>query len=62
MVSGVTERSFRRRLDRPPRTGTMRNANTLWLNGRTFREDLARALGREVRAPAVDAAGYWERE
>jgi fructokinase len=32
-----------------PRTGTMRNANSVWLNGRTFREDIARALGRDVR-------------
>lgn len=32
-----------------PRTGVMRNANTVWLNGRRFREDLADALGREVR-------------
>lgn len=32
-----------------PTTGMMRNANAVWLNGRTFREDLAGALGREVR-------------
>jgi fructokinase len=32
-----------------PTTGTMRNANAVWLNGRTFREDLANALDREVR-------------
>jgi fructokinase len=32
-----------------PRTGTMRNANSVWLNGRTFREDLSNALAREVR-------------
>lgn len=32
-----------------PRDGLMRNANATFLNGRTFREDLARALGREVR-------------
>jgi fructokinase len=32
-----------------PRTGVMRNANTVWLNGRNFREDLAAALGRQVR-------------
>lgn len=32
-----------------PRTGVMRNANTVWLNGRHLREDLATALGREVR-------------
>lgn len=32
-----------------PRTGVMRNANATWLNGRRFREDMSRALGREVR-------------
>jgi fructokinase len=32
-----------------PRTGTMRNANSVFLNGRKFREDLTVALGREVR-------------
>lgn len=32
-----------------PRTGVMRNANTVWLNGRHLREDLAQALGRDVR-------------
>jgi fructokinase len=32
-----------------PRTGLMRNANSTFLNGRSFREDLERALGREVR-------------
>lgn len=32
-----------------PRTGLMRNANTTYLNGRTFREDLTHALGRPVR-------------
>jgi fructokinase len=32
-----------------PRTGLMRNANTVYLNGRTFREDLSEALGRPVR-------------
>jgi len=32
-----------------PRTGAMRNANSQWLNGRRFREDLTAALGREVR-------------
>jgi fructokinase len=32
-----------------PRTNTMRNANSTWLNGRTFREDLSQALRREVR-------------
>lgn len=32
-----------------PRTGVMRNANSVYLNGRRFREDLTTALGREVR-------------
>lgn len=32
-----------------PRTGVMRNANSTFLNGRKFREDLAAALGRDVR-------------
>ena len=32
-----------------PQTGLMRNANSTFLNGRSFREDLERALGREVR-------------
>lgn len=32
-----------------PRTGTVRNANSVWLNGRKFREDLAAALNRDVR-------------
>lgn len=32
-----------------PRTGLMRNANSLYLNGRTFREDLETAMGRPVR-------------
>jgi fructokinase len=32
-----------------PRSGTMRNANSVWLNGRDFRSDLAVALGREIR-------------
>lgn len=32
-----------------PRDGRMRNANATFLNGRTFREDLEVALGREVR-------------
>ena len=31
-----------------PRTGLMRNANSTYLNGRTFREDLSAALGRPV--------------
>lgn len=33
-----------------PRTGLMRNANSTYLNGRTFREDLSAVMGREVRA------------
>ena len=37
-----------------PKTGVVRNANSTWLNGRTFREDLERALGRPV-ALANDA-------
>jgi fructokinase len=50
-----------------PATGRMRNANSTWLNGRTFREDLETALGRPVRlandanclalSEAVDGAG-----
>lgn len=32
-----------------PRDGRMRNANAAFLNGRRFREDLERALGRPVR-------------
>ena len=32
-----------------PRTGVMRNANSTWLNGRRFREDLEASLGRPVR-------------
>ena len=32
-----------------PRTGTMRNANSVWLNGRDFPRDLSSALGREIR-------------
>ena len=32
-----------------PRTGRMRNSNSIYLNGRTFREDLQVALGRDVR-------------
>lgn len=32
-----------------PRTGLMRNANAVWLNGRPFREDLEAALSRPVR-------------
>ncbi|MDX2236940.1 MAG: ROK family protein [Hyphomonadaceae bacterium] len=33
-----------------PATGLVRNANSTWLNGRPFVEDLAAALGRPVRA------------
>ncbi|RMB54258.1 N-acetylglucosamine kinase [Sphingomonas sp. PP-CE-3A-406] len=32
-----------------PQTGLMRNANSLYLNGRTFREDLETAMERPVR-------------
>lgn|SRR5690606_33263346 len=32
-----------------PRTGTMRNANSVWLNGRDFHRDMSAALGREIR-------------
>jgi fructokinase len=32
-----------------PRTGVMRNSNSLYLNGRRFREDLSTALDREIR-------------
>jgi fructokinase len=32
-----------------PRTGMIRNANSTWLNGRPFKQDLERALGRPVR-------------
>lgn len=31
-----------------PRTGVMRNANSVYLNGRPFREDLSLALGRPI--------------
>ncbi|MFT3996018.1 MAG: ROK family protein [Asticcacaulis sp.] len=50
-----------------PTTGLMRNSNSLYLNGKPFREDLSRAMGREVRlandancfalSEAVDGAG-----
>lgn len=50
-----------------PTSGLMRNANSTWLNGRTFPQDLEKALGRPVRAAndanclalseAVDGAG-----
>jgi fructokinase len=32
-----------------PKTGLIRNANSIWLNGRPLREDLERVLGRPVR-------------
>ena len=32
-----------------PLTGVMRNANSTWLNGRRFREDLEAVLGRPIR-------------
>lgn len=32
-----------------PRTGIMRNANSVYLNGRDFKSDLERALGRDIR-------------
>ena len=32
-----------------PRTGLIRNANSVWLNGRPFREDLEHRLARPVR-------------
>ena len=32
-----------------PRTGVMRNANSTWLNGRPFLQDMSAALGRPVR-------------
>jgi fructokinase len=50
-----------------PRTGLIRNANTVYLNGKPFAEDLTAALGRPVRvsndanclavSEAVDGAG-----
>lgn len=50
-----------------PRTGLVKNANSVWLNGRPFATDLKEALGREVRvendanclavSEAVDGAG-----
>ncbi|MBO9574131.1 MAG: ROK family protein [Sphingobium sp.] len=52
---------------RSPRTGLMRNANSTWLNGRPFKEDLEAALGREIHmandanclvlSEALDGAG-----
>lgn len=54
-----------------PRTGDIRNANSTWLNGRPFGEDLERRLGRAVRlandanclalSEAVDGAGEGSR-
>lgn len=32
-----------------PRTGVMRNANSVYLNGRDFRSDLIAALGRDIK-------------
>jgi fructokinase len=32
-----------------PRTGLMRNANTVWLNGRNLHDDMVAALGRDVQ-------------
>src|SRR4029077_8600990 len=32
-----------------PATGLVKNANSTWLNGQKFREDLARTLGRPLR-------------
>jgi fructokinase len=50
-----------------PATGLVRNANSTWLNGRSFREDLQRVLARPVRvqndancfalSEALDGAG-----
>ncbi len=50
-----------------PRTGRMRNANSVWLNGKPFLEDLTAALGRPIRlandanclalSEAMDGAG-----
>src|SRR6266571_4189460 len=31
------------------KTGLVKNANSIWLNGKPFDKDLSRALGREVR-------------
>src|SRR4051812_17538455 len=33
----------------PPATGLIRNANSVWLNGRNFAHDLEVALGRPLR-------------
>ena len=32
-----------------PNSGVMRNANTVWLNGRNFQDDLSRAIKRPIR-------------
>jgi fructokinase len=50
-----------------PKTGRMRNANSVWLNDKPFKDDLQRVLGREVRlendancfalSEAIDGAG-----
>ena len=50
-----------------PVTGLVRNANSTWLNGKPLKEDLERALGKEIRmendancftlSEAVDGAG-----
>ncbi len=50
-----------------PKTGRMRNANSVWLNGKPFKDDLERVLGRAVRmendancfalSEAIDGAG-----
>jgi fructokinase len=32
-----------------PRSGVMRNANSLWLNGRNFKDDLGAAIDRPIR-------------
>ena len=32
-----------------PATGLIKNANSIWLNGRSFAEDLSQAIGRPVR-------------
>ena len=32
-----------------PRDGRMRNANSVWLNGKPFKDDLEAALGRQIR-------------
>jgi fructokinase len=31
------------------RSGAIRNANSIWLNGKRFKDDLERVLGREIR-------------